>query len=107
MLKRPRPKSLWLFPGRNPEKHRTRQAVFKDLQRAAKLFRLDGKRIKAHISPHTARKIYAVNLYHEKEKGGLLRPLEAVMVDLNHENPAVTVLYALADQLSQKNYPKI
>lgn len=107
LLKRPRPESPWLFPGRNPEKHRTRQAVFKDLQRAAKLFRLNGKRIKAHVSPHTARKIYAVNLYHEKEKGGLLRPLEAVKADLNHENLAVTMLYALADQLSQRNYPKI
>ena len=40
--------------------HRTRQAVFKDLQRSAKLFR-----VSEHISPHSTRKVYAVEEYHK------------------------------------------
>ena len=31
----------WVFPGRNPRKHHTRQAVWKDVKRAAKACRLE------------------------------------------------------------------
>ena len=51
---------IWVFEGRNDvRKHRTRQAVYKDLRRIANMYRLD-----AHVGTHTARKIYAVAAYH-------------------------------------------
>ena len=50
--------SEWVFPGgRDPAKHRSRQAVWADVKHAARAFRL-----KQNITPHSARKIYAVEL---------------------------------------------
>lgn len=97
-----RPESPWLFAGRDPQKHRTRQAVWKDLHRAAKLYRVNGRHLKARIGPHTARKVYAVGLYHEAQKNGKIDPLELVRVDLNHKDLAVTFIYALADVISAR-----
>jgi integrase len=83
---------IWVFEGRTDyRKHRTRQAVFKDLQRTAKMFR-----VKVHVSPHSARKIYAVGEY--RRTGSLQRVREL----LNHEDEAVTMLYAMADQLTER-----
>lgn len=95
-------RSLWLFAGRDPEKHRTRQAVWKDLHRAAKLYRVNGQRLRARVGSHTARKIYAVDLYHQAEKDGVTDPLELVRVDLNHKDLAVTFIYALADEITAR-----
>lgn len=82
----------WVFPGRNPEKHRTRQAVWKDVKRAAKAFR-----IKQNIAPHSARKVYAVQLL---RKYG---DMERVKRALNHSSESITLIYALADlQLENK-----
>lgn len=78
---------IWVFPGRNPQNHRTRQAVWKDMKRAAKAFR-----IRANAAPHSARKVYAVEL---RKKYG---DLERVQRALNHSSEAVTLLYAMADQ---------
>lgn len=72
-------------------KHRTRQAVFKDMKRAAALFR-----IKENIAPHTARKVYAVEAYH---RTGDLKRVQKL---LNHSREAVTLLYCMADILTQK-----
>lgn len=84
--------SIYAFEGRtNGRKPRTRQAVFKDLQRANKAFRL-----LVHISPHTMRKIYAVDEY---RKDGDLKRVQRL---LNHSDEAVTMLYALADQLKTR-----
>lgn len=83
----------FVFEGRlDGRRHRTRQAVYKDLMRAASLFR-----VKEHISPHTCRKVWAVNAY--KESGGDLKRVQKL---LNHESEAVTMLYAMADQLSKR-----
>lgn len=83
----------WVFPGRNPAKHRTRQAVWADLKRAAKAYRLP-----QNIGPHSARKIYAVELLHK------YGDIERVQRALNHSSPSVTLIYAMADQqLSAKN----
>lgn len=80
---------VWVFEGRtDPKKHRTRQAVFKDLRRAAKAFR-----ISAHVSPHSLRKVYAV-AYFERT-----RSLEKVKKLLNHSSEAVTMIYAMADRI--------
>ena len=84
---------IWVFEGRTDyRRHRTRQAVWKDLRRAASAFRLA-----EHVSPHTARKVYAVEAY--RESGG---DLEAVQKRLLHSDPAVTAIYAMADALTAR-----
>lgn len=77
----------WVFEGRSPGKPRTRQAVWKDVKRAAKAFRLP-----ANIAPHSARKNYAAQLL--EEYGDLDRVRRA----LNHSSESVTLIYAIADQ---------
>ena len=72
-------------------RHRTRQAVYYDIKRAAKLFR-----VKENLSPHSIRKIYAVEAY--KQSGDL----EKVRSLLNHDSIEITMLYALADVLNKK-----
>lgn len=85
---------VFVFEGRFDElRHRTRQAVFKDLRRVANAFRLKG------VSPHSARKVYAVKRYRDC---GDIRKVRRL---LNHSDEAVTMLYAMADELSQ-NYHK-
>lgn len=84
---------FWVFPGKNPKKHRTRQAVWKDVKRAAHAFR-----IPQNVAPHSARKIFAVDLL--KKYGNI----EKVSRALNHSSLSVTLIYALADQqLESKN----
>ena len=84
--------SYWVFEGSNPKKHRTRQAVWKDVKRAADAFRL-----RQNVAPHSARKIYAVELL---EKYG---DIDKVRRALNHSSIAVTMIYAMADkQLESK-----
>jgi site-specific recombinase XerD len=69
---------------------RTRQAVWKDLKRVARAFRL-----KANVAPHSARKSFAVKEY---QKGGLKR-LQGLLC---HSDEAVTMLYAFADELTAR-----
>lgn len=85
--------SIYVFEGRNdPRTHRTRQAVNKDMARAAAVFKRSGIAPKASISPHSARKRAAVRAYH---RGGV----DAAKALLNHSDSdiAVTLLYALSD----------
>lgn len=83
---------MWVFPGRlDPSKHRTRQAVYKDIRRAAEAFR-----VRAHVSPHSARKVYAVE---QLRKTGDLHKVQRL---LQHEDAAVTAIYAMADVLTQR-----
>ena len=88
----------YVFEGRlNGRTHRTRQAVFKDLKRAASAFG-----IKQNIAPHSLRKIFAVE---EFQKSG--SNLKKVQKLLNHDNEAVTMLYALANHVGKrKNFKK-
>lgn len=89
---------IWVFEGRcDPRKHRTRQAVYKDIKRACKAFRVP---CTLKVSCHTARKIYAVKQYKRTCDMSKVRDL------LNHSNEAVTMLYALADELTRKNSTK-
>lgn len=83
----------WVFPGQNPRKHHTRQAVWKDVKRAAAAFRLP-----QNVGPHSARKVYAVEL---KRKYG---DLERVKRALNHSSEAVTLVYAMADAQLEAKY---
>lgn len=83
----------WAFPGRFGDKPRTRQAVWKDVKRAARAFRLP-----QNVGPHSARKVYAVELL---EKYG---DIKRVQKALNHSRHEVTLIYAMADkQLEAKN----
>ena len=84
---RDRKGSEYVFPGRKRGKHRTRQAVWKDIKKAA-----DKMGIILNASPHSARKTYAVEL--RKEKG-----IAEVQKELQHSDMNTTMLYAFADML--------
>lgn len=76
----------WAFPGRKGG-HRTRQAVWADVKKARKAVGLE-----ANITPHSTRKTYAVDLYHEKG-------IEATERELQHDSLATTMLYAFSNVL--------
>jgi len=78
----------WCFPGRKPGTHVTRQAVWADVKRAARAFRLP-----QNVAPHSFRKVYAVDLL---DKYG---DIERVRRALNHGGMATTMIYAMADKL--------
>lgn len=83
----------WVFPGRDPKKHRSRQSVWLDVKRAAKALRLP-----QNVAPHSARKVFAVDLM--AKYGDIARVKRA----LNHSSESVTLIYAMADmQLRAKN----
>ena len=77
----------WAFESPKTGRPQTRQAVWKDVKRAAKALRLA-----QNVGPHSARKVFAVELM---EKYG---DLERVRRALNHSSDTVTMLYALADK---------
>lgn len=83
----------WVFPGRDPLKHHTRQAVWKDVKRAAEAFRL-----RQNVAPHSARKVYAVDLL--RKYGDIAKVRRA----LNHNNDVVTLIYAMADVQYEAKY---
>lgn len=86
---------IWIFESpKSPAKHRTRQAVWADVKRAAKAFRLP-----QNVAPHSVRKVYAVDLMRK------FHDLKRVQRALNHSNPAVTMVYAMADKLYSAKYP--
>lgn len=79
---------VWAFPGRSGKGHRTRQAVWADVKRAAKAFRLP-----QNAGTHSMRKVYAVDLL---ERYG---DIERVRRALNHDRLTTTLIYAMADKL--------
>lgn len=81
----------YVFPGRNPARPRSRQAVWYDLKRAARAYRLP-----QNCGTHSMRKVFAVNLL---DKYG---DIEKVRRALNHESMSVTVIYACADKLMKQ-----
>lgn len=86
----------WCFPHRLDEtKHKTRQAVWKDVKNAAKMLHL-----KKNAAPHSFRKVYAVDLM---QKYG---DIEKVQKALNHSDASVTLIYALADALLKSSQLK-
>lgn len=88
----------WVFEStRKPGQHRTRQAVWADIKRAAKAFRLP-----QNVSPHSLRKVYAVGQW---ERTG---DLGKVGQQLNHSpwHPETTMIYAMAAELYRRKYGK-
>lgn len=84
---------LWVFESRtDPRRHRTRQAVWKDIKHAEQVFKRTGTLSRAqNLGTHTARKYAAVGAYH---RGGMA----AAQRLLNHSDPLITRIYALADK---------
>jgi len=83
--------SAWAFPSpTNPKRHRSRQAVWRDLKRVQRAFRLP-----INLGTHSVRKSYAVHLMHQ------YGDLEKVRRALNHSNTTITAIYAMADLLAQ------
>lgn len=77
---------IFVFEGRlSYLKHRTRQAVWKDLKRAAKALRIRG-----NIAPHSVRKLYAAELV---QRGASLQEVQKA---LNHSSAEVTAIYLMA-----------
>ena len=88
--------SEWCFPHRDKKsRHRTRQAVWRDVKRAAKAFRLP-----QNIGPHSARKFYAVELMNKY--GDISRVRKA----LAHDRESTTMIYAMADRLLENKLQK-
>lgn len=77
-----------IFDGRYGNKPRTRQTVWKDVKKAAKLLQLDG-----NIAPHSARKTYAVEDFHE-------HGLAETQKHLQHDRLSTTMLYAFSDLIN-------
>lgn len=83
--------SVWLFPSPSPlriGKNRTRQAVWLNIKKAAKICA-----VPRNVTPHTARKVYAVERF--KKKG-----LEEVQSSLQHDRLTTTLVYAFSDQIA-------
>lgn len=85
---------VWAFPGRRPGEHKTRQAVWADVKRAAVAFRLP-----QNVGTHSFRKVYAVELL------GKYGDLPRVQRAMGHSAPSVTAIYAMADRLMEVKYP--
>ena len=78
---------VYVFPSRTrPNSHRTRQAVWQDLKRAAAAYRLP-----QNVGTHSLRKVYAVEQL--KRYGDIAKVQRA----LNHDNEATTLIYCMAD----------
>lgn len=88
LAERLRSRKGYLFQGRKPGTHITRQAVWKRIKKACEEagIEADGK------SPHSMRKIFAVDKAHEEG-------FEAAKEALQHSNDAVTRIYVYADKM--------
>lgn len=82
----------FLFPHRlKPNEHRTRQAVWANMKKAAKVLGIE-----LNAAPHSARKTYAVEVF--KDRG-----LGAAQKELQHDRVSTTMLYAFSDMLSSNS----
>ena len=88
---------VWVFTSpKDWRKHRTRQAVWMDVKRAARAFRLP-----QNVGVHSLRKRYAVEQV-EQGRGNFVR----VQKLLNHADLATTMVYALSYELYKRKYGK-
>jgi integrase len=89
-----RPDNAWVFPGRGKAGHITRQAVWARIKTAAKFVSIDA----AGVSPHTMRKVAAVQL---RRSCGF----RAAKAALQHSYDATAALYAYADAMAAPDTP--
>lgn len=86
-------KGVWLFPSPYKKgKHITRQCAWARIKTACNRVGLDPN----GISPHSLRKVFAVELY--REKG-----FKAVQTALQHSSAATTEIYSFADYSTGEN----
>lgn len=71
--------------------HRTRQAVWANMKKAARIFGVE-----LNAAPHSARKTYSVELFHDKGIG-------AAQKELQHDNLSTTMLYVFSDIVQKSN----
>lgn len=83
--------SKWAFPGLDPDKPRTRQAVWNDVHKVAKAFK-----IRKVCGTHSMRKTYACDVL--RQTGDIKQVRKA----LNHDNDLTTMLYVMALTNAQK-----
>ena len=82
----------FLFPHRTkPNEHRTRQAVWQNMKNAARALG-----VQLNAEPHSARKTYAVELFHDKG-------LDTVQKELQHDRMSTSMIYAFSDLLQKSN----
>lgn len=81
----------FVFEGRNGDKPRTRQAVWKDVKQATRGYA-------ENVAPHSARKTFAVEDFRTH---GFTHTQKA----LQHDSSGTTMLYAFADMLTNKKSP--
>lgn len=85
----------YIFPHRTKKNaHRTRQAVWANMKKAAKLLGVE-----LNASPHSARKTYAVEVFQDKG-------LDAAQRELQHDRLSTTMIYAFSNMVT-KNTSKI
>lgn len=93
LRKRLRKRGNWLFPSPYKNgKHLTRQAVWARIKTAGKRAGIDLE----GLSPHTMRKVFAVELY--RKKG-----FKAVQEALQHNYASTTEIYSFADWNTGEN----
>lgn len=81
--------SGYIFPHRTkPNEHRTRQAVWSNMKKAARQLGVD-----VNAAPHSARKTYAVEVFNDKG-------IEVAKRELQHDRLSTTVLYCFSNMLS-------
>ena len=87
----------WLFPSpyKHGVNHRHRSTVYKDFVDARRRAEVD-----EHVTPHSARKTFAVEL---RDKKGF----DEVKKALQHDNIGTTMVYALADYKQQQSPQKM
>lgn len=84
----------YVFEGRlDARKPRTRQAVWRDLRRAAAAFRVSEAIV---LSPHSARKVFAVESFRRFGSPDRVQRL------LNHGEQSVTMLYLAAEAVTRR-----
>ena len=82
----------YLFPSPyKPGKHVTRQTVFNHVKKACERLKIDSE----GIAPHSSRKFFAVETFHDKGLG-------ATMSALQHKDVGTTMIYALSDDALHK-----
>lgn len=83
----------WCFPHRTrADAHRTRQAVWKDVKRAADLLKAVGDLTDQNVAPHSARKTFAVD---DSRMHGVAHTQEA----LQHDSRSTTEIYTRSPEL--------
>lgn len=83
-------KSGYFFPHRlKADEHRTRQAVWANMKKAARLFGVE-----VNAAPHSARKTYGVEVF--KDKG-----FDAAQKELQHDRMSTTMLYVFSDMVNK------